>query len=323
MASFGGLAQVCGCTDPLAKNYDANATVNDGSCKYAPARVKAAVLGTLDTRVAGTSTLLNWQEGFWTYNDHHDNCLYRIDSISGAIVETLCLQGVKNRDTEEIAQDSLYLYLGDIGNNSGTRRDLHFLRVNKDSITNPQVRVDTIWFSYEDQADFKPSPQATDFDCEAFVVTHDSLYLFTKQWASGQTTIYALPKTPGTHLAHRRESYDVRGLITGVTYIPEYQLIVLCGYDYDKNNMLAALRPFLLLLYDFQDDRFFSGNIRRLDFASGIRAQIEGIATRNALDYYVTCEHFKTKVMGVTIEFPAQLQRLDLREFLLPYVNQR
>lgn len=321
MVAFGGHAQVCGCTDPLAKNYNANATVNDGSCKYAPARVKSAVLGTLDTRVSGTSTLLNWQAGFWTYNDHHDNCLYRIDSTNGAIVETLCLQGVKNRDTEEIAQDSLYLYLGDIGNNSGTRRDLHFLRVNKDSITNPQVRVDTIWFSYEDQADFKPSPQATDYDCEAFVVTHDSLYLFTKQWASGQTTIYALPKTPGTHVAHRGDTYNVKGLITGATYLPECQLVVLCGYDFDKNNILSALHPFMILLYDFKEGLFFSGNKRRLDFGSGVKAQIEGIATQNGVDYYLTCEHFHTTRMGITLDFPAQLWRVDLRKYLMPYLN--
>ena len=35
--SQAGLAQIPGCTDPLALNYNAAATQNDGSCQYASA----------------------------------------------------------------------------------------------------------------------------------------------------------------------------------------------------------------------------------------------------------------------------------------------
>ena len=314
-------AQVCGCTDPLASNYNAKAIINDGKCKYASAIIKATVIGELDTLVKGTSSLIYWNKNYWTYNDHKDKCLYRIDSISAAISETLCLKGIKNQDTEEIAQDSLYLYFGDIGNNSGERKDLQILRIRKDSIQNKVYKVDTIRFSYEDQTDFTARLNANDFDCEAFVVTKDSIYLFTKQWVSRKTTIYSLPKSPGTYIAHRCGTYNVKGLITGVAYLPEYQLIVLCGYDYDKKNLLSALHPFIVLLYDFKDDDFLSGNKRRLDFGLGVKAQIEAIATSNGLDYYLTCEHFTTTKMGITFDFPARLYRLDLRKYLLPYLN--
>lgn len=314
-------AQVCGCTDPQASNYNAKATVNDGTCKYAPAFIKATVMGELDTLVNGTSSLFYWNQNYWTYNDHKDRCLYRIDSISATTSETFCLKGVKNQDTEEIAQDSLYLYLGDIGNNRGNRKNLHILRISKKALQNKTYKVDTIRFSYEDQTDFTARPQATDFDCEAFIVTNDSIYLFTKQWVSAKTTIYSIPKTPGTHVAHRRGTYNVKGLITGATYIPEHQLVVLCGYDYDKKNLLSALHPFIVLLYDFKDGDLLSGNKRRLDFNSGVKAQIEGIATSNGLDYYLTCEHFTTTKMGIVFDFPAQLYRLNLRKYLLPYIK--
>ena len=76
-------------------------------------------------------------------------------------------------------------------------------------------------------------------------------------------------------------------------------------------------------MYDFKDGYFFSGNKRRLDFGSGVKAQIEGIATSNALDYYLTCEHFHTTRMGLTFDFPAQLWRVDLRKFLMPYLNRK
>lgn len=315
------MAQICGCTDPLATNYDSSATLNDGSCVYETTTIDTNVIGTLNTQTEGSSSLFYWNNGYWTYNDHNDNCLYRIDSTNAAILETLCINGLNNYDTEEISQDSLYLYFGDIGNNSGSRRDLHILRISKESMQNYTFEMDTIAFSYEDQTDFSPQPQNTDFDCEAFIVGRDSIYLFTKQCVSTQTTIYSLPKTPGHHLARRGNTYNVNGLITGASFLPEYQLAVLCGYDYDRENLLTALHPFIFLLYDFQEDNFFSGNKRRIDFDYSTRAQVEAIATQNGLDYYITNEHFAASVMGFNINSPAKLMRLDLREYLLPYLS--
>ena len=313
-------AQTCGCTDPLATNYNASATVNDGSCVYSSATICATEIGELGETLDGSSTLLFWDGGYWTYNDHNDCCLYRIDSNTAAIADTLCISGISNYDTEEVSQDSLYLYFGDFGNNSGVRQNLHILRISKESLLDQTFAVDTIWFSYEDQTDFTSHPQATDFDCESFIVTADSIYLFTKQWASEQTTIYGLPKTPGTHVAHRLETYNVGGLVTGATYVPEYRMAVLCGYDYNGGNLLSSLRPFIILLYDFQGDNFFSGNKRRLDFGTLVKEQVEAVATSNAMDFYITNEHFTTTQYGITVDRPAKLQRLDLRDYLLPYL---
>ena len=318
----GCLAQVCGCTDSLATNYNSEATINDGSCEYESVNIEATTIGMLDSLLDGSSSLFFWNDGFWTFNDHYDNCLYLIDSSNANILNILCINGLISKDMEEISQDSLYLYFGDIGNNRGNRHDLHILRISKESILNQTFAIDTIAFSYEDQTDFTAQPQATDFDCESFIVTDDSIYLFTKQWVSTKTTIYSLPKTPGTHIAQRRETYNVNGLITGVTYIPEYQLIVLCGYSYSRKVRVSSLRPFIVLLYDYQENRFFSGNKRRLNFKSGVKSQTEAIATHNGLDYYITNEHFKTTVMGIPFDLPAKLQRVDLRDFLLPYLNQ-
>ena len=315
------MAQVCGCTDSLAINYDTNATINDGSCEYEAVMIDITEIGMLDSLLDGSSSLFFWNNGYWTFNDHNDNCLYQIDSTNATTTESLCINGISSDDIEEISQDSLYLYFGDIGNNRGSRRDLHILRISKESILNHTFAVDTIAFYYEDQTDFSPQPQSTDFDCEAFVVSRDSIYLFTKQWVSKQTTLYSFPKTPGTHIAHRHETFNANGLVTGAVYLPEYQLAVLCGYDYATENMLSALHPFIVLLYDFQAEKFFSGNKRRLDFDYLIRAQVEAIATHNGLDYYITSEHFTASVMGFNINSPAKLMRLDLRDYLLSYLS--
>ena len=320
MATIQVAAQICGCTDPLATNYNANATVNDGSCVYGSTTISPVEIGQLDASIEGTSTLLFWNGGYWTFNDHTDCCLYQLDSTTAAIAETLCISGISSYDVEEVSQDSLYLYFGDFGNNSGVRQDLHILRISKASMLDQTFAVDTIWFSYEDQTDFTSHPQATDFDCESFIVGRDSIYLFTKQWASEQTTIYALPKVPGTFVAQRGATYNVGGLVTGATYVPQYRLAALCGYDYGGGSYLSSLHPFIVLLYDFQEDNFFSGNKRRLDFGTLVKDQVEAIATSNALDYYITNEHFTTTQLGITIDRPAKLQRLELSNYLLPYL---
>lgn len=314
-------AQVCGCTDPLALNYDSTATINNGECMYTPTIVYSTIVGPLDSLLEGSSSLICWGNDFWTFNDHGDSCLYHIDAASAAVLETLCMNGIHNYDMEEVSQDSLYLYLGDVGNNNGFRQDLHILRISKEALLNQTLEVDTIWFSYEDQTDFTYQPQATDFDCEAFVVSKDSIYLFTKQWISMQTTIYVFPKTPGTHVARRRATYDADGLITGATYLPEYRLVALCGYEFDMANYSSLFHPFIVLLYDFQEDNFFSGNKRRLDLEYSTWAQVEAIASHNALDFYITNERFTTTLSDVTIDLPAMLRRLDLRDYLLPYLT--
>ena len=97
------MAQICGCTDPLAINYDSSATLNDGSCVYETTTIDTNVIGTLNTQTEGSSSLFYWNNGYWTYNDHNDNCLYRIDSTNAAILETLCINGLNNYDTEEIS----------------------------------------------------------------------------------------------------------------------------------------------------------------------------------------------------------------------------
>lgn len=313
--------QVCGCTDSLATNYNADATLNDGSCLYDTSIIHATEIGQLDAVLDGTSTLFYWNNGYWTYIDHDGRYLYRVNNSDASIMQTLDIKGIRCNDAEEVSQDRYYLYFGDIGNNvCGCRQDLRILRVNKNMLYG-LIAVDTIAFSYEDQTDFSELPtNSTDFDCEAFIVTDDSIYLFTKQWVSKQTTIYSLPKTPGTHIAHRRGTYNTQGLVTGATYLPEYRLVVLCGYDY--GSFLTSLHPFILLLYDFQGNDFFSGNKRRLDFESMEKAQIEAIATPNALDYFITNEHFSGFFMGVlSINIPAMLQHLDLRDYLLPYLS--
>ena len=112
----------------------------------------------------------------------------------------------------------------------------------------------------------------------------DSIYLFTKQWLNSQTTVYAFPKKPGTHVAKRIESFDTKGLVTGATYLEAQRMVVLCGYN-------TMMHPFLYLFYNYRQDKFFSGNKRRVELSMPFH-QVEGITTCDGFTYHITSEAF-------------------------------
>ncbi len=305
-------AQEPGCTDPLANNFNPRASINDGSCIYNSATVSPVTTFPLNELLDETSGLILWDGFLWTHNDDSDTRIYQVDASQAKIVAQYQLEGVVNRDWEEISQDGDYIYLGDFGNNaSGNRSDLHLLRIEKQSFRYGKAIIDTIWFSYSDQLDFNPRrPNQTEFDCEAFIVSHDSIYLFTKQWSSGQTSVYSLPKVPGRYLAKRIDQYDIQGLVTGATYMDSLNLLALCGYN-------ILLQPFIFLLYDFQDFRFFSGNKRKLSVNLPFH-QVEGIATDDGLIYFLSNEAI---IFQETVNNQQALHLFDLNPFLQEYLN--
>ncbi|MCK9612507.1 MAG: T9SS type A sorting domain-containing protein [Bacteroidales bacterium] len=305
-------AQIPGCTDPLANNYNAAATINDGSCTYNTALVSPTSSTILAPGLAETSGLIFWNNSLWTHNDNSDINLYSLDTLSGTILQNYTVTGVANIDWEEISQDDIYVYVGDFGNNAnGNRTDLKILRMEKNSLLLNNPVVDTINFSYSNQTDFSPTGgNNTDFDCEAFVVSSDSIFLFTKQWVSNKTSIYTLPKTPGSYIANLESTCDVSGLVTGATYLQDKRLIVLCGYS-------MTLQPFLFLLYDFNENEFFNGNKRKISLSLPFH-QVEGIATKNGLIYYCSNEYFSSFKVFTSEQ---KLHIVDMSTYLNYYLN--
>lgn len=305
-------AQVYGCTDVMANNYNASATVNDGTCAYSTASVTPVSSVNLNSTISETSGLVKWGDYLWTHNDNTDTNIYALDTANGNIAQTYPLLGLTNIDWEEIAQDSTYFYIGDLGNNAhGNRTNLKIYRVHKDSLLNAAPLIDTISFAYSNQTDFSSqSSNNTDFDCEAFIVTSDSIYLFTKQWVSKKTSLYALAKTPGTHVATLQSTLDVQGLITGATVVEDKKIVVLCGYT-------NTLQPFMYLLYDYSGSDFFSGNKRKLNVSLSFH-QTEAVATTDGINYFVSNEYF-TQPPYITIE--QQLHTFNLMSYLGNYLN--
>ena len=179
----------------MAQQDAANPELSAGA--VVTAQVSAAI-SPLPAEVRESSGLIFFDGMYWTLNDSGNlPCLYALDVDDGHLLRTVCMEGVPNIDWEELTQDEEHLYIGDFGNNRGTRKDLRIYKINKKDIPageNVTVsRFDTIMFSYAIQEDFDKRTHQHNFDCEAMLALNDSLFLFTKNWEDQRTVLYACP----------------------------------------------------------------------------------------------------------------------------------
>ena len=269
-----------GCTDPQATNYNSSATVNNGSCTYPVTNLSSALK--VNTPGVPENSGIEWINGnIYTFGDSGNPAtVFKIDTTNGNILQDINVTNFGNTDWEDITSDSTYLYIGDFGNNDGTRTDLKILKVAKSQFignTNSIVSVtaQAINFSYADQTSFT-SNSNTNFDCESVISIGDSLYIFSKDRGDLKTRVYRMPKTPGTYTLSPYTNYNVNGKICGADYNPITNEVVLVGYmSGDKNS-------FVWCLNSFQGTNFFSGNKRRLELGNASTAwQTEGVAFYN------------------------------------------
>ena len=253
----------------------------------------------LEARLQETSGLIYLQGKLITHNDSSgEAALYEIDTLSGMVARKTIVSNAKNKDWEAICNDSNYIYIGDFGNNNGTRKKLRIYRLliaDYFNSPNDTVTVDTINFNYSEQTSFESKPHHTNFDAEALIAYEDSLYLFTKNWLNFKTNIYAIPKTPGQYEITIRDSIDVQGLITGADYNPLTNIIMLSGY---------TDIPFLVKIEEFANKKFSEGIITRRSLGFTGSFQVESIAALSSKHYFLTAEGNTPK--------PPTLYRFDI-----------
>ncbi len=277
-----------GCTDPYATNYNPTATINDGSCIYPVTHDTLALRTTLPVTTLNENSGLAWSDGkLWAHDDSGNPAtLFSIDTTDGNVIQTVFVDNYPNVDWEDITADSSYLYIADVGNNTGDRTDLKILKIAKadiDTATGGHVNAQAISFSYADQTNFTPT-QLTNFDCEALISIGDSLYIFTKDRLDNKTRVYKMPKVPGTYSLSPYTTFNVSGLITAASYDPVNREIVLLGYTLLKTN------SFLWFLNDYTGDMFFSGNKRRIEIGDNTEWQTEAVEFISPGRFFVSNE---------------------------------
>lgn len=293
-----------GCTDPNANNYNSMAQENDGSCLYDPVLMEPEILiEELASEVAETSGLIWFRNAVWTHNDSGgEPAIYRLDETSGEVTQKILLRGAINFDYEDITQDENYIYVGDFGNNYGTREDLTIYKILKSEIPeegNSEVNTEKITFAYQDQVNFEKQNRSNNYDCESVASMGNFLYIFTKNWVDQETNCYKIPKQAGHYVLKIHNQFNVRGLLTGADYNEKENMLALVGYE----NFV----PFVWIIWDFKNDEFFSGNKKRVDFAHIQGAQTESIYFKDKDHLLMSCEDSFIS---------PRLYQLDLRQIL-------
>ena len=319
--------QVPGCTDPLANNFNASATVNNGSCTYTSTSYTPLSKVNPISNILVESSGLQWADNsLWSFNDGGGAAaIYRIDTLSNAIYQTVYLQGASNIDWEDIAFDGVYFYIGDVGNNAnGARTDLTIYKFplaaipayqSNPVVTIPAAEISRIYFTYNDQ----PQPPVatgsnyTAFDCEAMLVDEGKIHLFTKNWINVSSTHYVIPSVEaGTYTAMPLETLQTNYLVTGADKAMGNKVITLLGYQ----NSGTALH-FMHLLSSYSGGYYFNGNKRRLDLPNvTTMGQAEGICFRNGYYGYISNEKFVKVLFGNTVTIYQQLKAFDISQLV-------
>ena len=125
---------------------------------------KQSVLAVLDhddlLEASGLDASLQNKEHFWSHNDSGgDPAVYLIDR-KGKVKLKVLLEGIKNRDWEELVSvqhdDGAYLYIAEIGDNRGRYRDVSLLRIREpllkadNQFVIPSEEIEQMTFTYED-----------------------------------------------------------------------------------------------------------------------------------------------------------------------------
>ncbi|HQD44857.1 MAG TPA: hypothetical protein PK041_04105 [Kaistella sp.] len=226
---------------------------------------------------------LSFRNGkLYTINDGGNSSeIFEIEKSSAKVLKTI-KTGLKNIDWEAIASDSMYFYIGDFGNNAGTRKDLKIYKIPYDNNSAAQE----IPFFYPEQQDFSRKIINNDFDAEAMIVLNGKIHVFTKEWASKSTTHYVVnPELADNQAAEKTESFRIGFVVTDAAYFDGKLFLI----GYTKNTEV-----FLSVFNESEPGVFFSQLPKKYYLGSSLSiSQIEGIEV-DENGVYISGEEFRT-----------------------------
>jgi len=251
-------------------------------------KLKKFRVSALSDSIQETSGLSLFDGKLYTFNDSGNPAeLYEIDKTSGKILSTLKTK-VENKDWEALTNDGQNFYIGDFGNNTGTRKDLKVYKIpfQNNQLINDSLKV--IPFYYPEQQDFTPKNINTDFDLESMIYLNGKIHIFTKEWSSKSTTHFTIdPKNFENQSAQKIESYKTGFMISDASYYGKKLFVV--GYT-------KKTEVFLMVFNESESGIFFKNNPRKLYLGSALSiGQIEGIAV-DEKGIYISGEKFYSPI---------------------------
>jgi len=252
---------------------------------------------TLPSLLRESSGLCYTDGNLWTFGDGgNPNEIYKTDSVTGAILQTVQVENFPNIDWEDITADSAFIYIGDFGNNCGSRTDLKIIRIAKSDLKNHQttikVKGEAIAFSYADQMDFSKKA-ITDYDCESVIWLKHFLYVFTKDGVDLKTRCYQIPDQPGQYRVSPISSFDSQGKITAAALDPVSGEIALLGYLNKKQG------SFIWFLNGYPGHDLFGGKMTKIAIGTEEDWQTEGLDYISSKRLFMSCETSKSRAAAL------------------------
>jgi len=265
------------------------------------------IIADLDLEITETSGLESYNGYLITHNDSDAAPMIYFLDTSGTILSQVKFDQLKNTDWEDIAKSDTHLFIADIGNNYGYRKDLVIYKIALEDIKNASAQSELIELEYSAQNVFEKRNQKHSFDGEAIVYAKDQLYLFSKDWSRFSTDVYLLNQQKGKQNLVSNQNIPVNGLVTGATFNGKSR-IVLCGYN-------SGLQPFVAVL-KLNEDRKLE-LIERIDLPIKNGAQIEAITYFETIGnqeiYYLTSEAVNIKLGEDEATTNGQLYKMSLK----------
>ncbi|MCJ8155332.1 hypothetical protein MKJ01_16320 [Chryseobacterium sp. SSA4.19] len=238
----------------------------------------------LDEKIRETSGLSLFNGKLYTFNDSGNAPeLFEIDKTSGKIINTVAVNA-ENKDWEALTNDGQNFYIGDFGNNAGTRKDLEIYKI---PFENNELKNDSaalIRFEYPEQTEFIPGYLKTDFDAEAIIWLNGKIHLFTKEWSAKSTSHYIIdPEVSEKQKAQKTESFKTGFVVTDASYFDGKLYLV--GYT-------KKTEVFLEIFTETEPGIFFEEAPKKYYMGSALSiGQIEGI-TVDETGLYISGEKF-------------------------------
>lgn len=254
--------------------------------------LKKYKIAVLSDSLRESSGLTNIDGRLFSFNDSGNTSeIFEIKAGSSYIEKTF-QTGLKNIDWEAITNDSENFYVGEFGNNLGTRKDLKVYQI---PFRNDSVIVDsikTIPFFFPEQTDFTPKNINNNFDAEAMIFLDGNIHLFTKEWITNTVSHYLIDKNlTENQPAQKLESFDTRFVVTDASFFENKLYVV----GYTKNASVY------LMIFEKNEagNLFFNKPLKKYSLGRAYNiGQIEGI-TATEKGIYISGERFNIKIKKV------------------------
>lgn len=238
-----------------------------------------------------TSGLAFFSDTILSINDSgNEPALHALRSTDGQYLQSWPITNALNIDWEALALSPTMLFIGDVGNNMGTRTTLDIYRIDRTALlpTATSLSAQKRTFKYADQPASALPVNAHNYDCEAMFYWQDSLHLLSKNWQNLWTRHYVLPiDWQDTLVLSPRDSFYVNGLVTDAAIDAATNQLYLLGYKKEQSGLYSSF------LYRFvnANNFFFGSDYQRIELGSTLNlAQTEGLCMSGPHKGFVTGE---------------------------------